>query len=65
MSKNHQTFYKHGEKGVILDGKTADIRELMDIFENQINFYSESIRTVDNIIFGIKSRIDVQKILGL
>jgi hypothetical protein len=63
--QNNHILYKHGEKNVVIDGKTSDIKELMEIFENQINFYSESIKTVDGVLFGIKSRVEIEKILGM
>ena len=46
-----------------MDGKTATIKEKLEQIENQIGFYSESIKTIDAVLFGIKTRIDVQKLL--
>ena len=62
-SKNSQIRYSSNEKATIVDGKTASIKERLELVENQIDFYSESIKTVDAVLYGIKSRIDVQRLL--
>ena len=46
-----------------MDGRTATIKEKLEQIENQIGFYSESIKTIDSVLFVIKTRIDVQKLL--
>lgn len=63
VSKNHQTRYNSSEKNTIIDGKTAILKEQLEQIENQIGFYSESIKTVDAVLFGIKTRLDVEKLL--
>lgn len=65
LSRNLQIRYQSNEKTVVLDGRTSDIRESLEIFENQVAFFTESIKTIDNIIFGIKTRIDIEKTIGL
>lgn len=62
-SKNHQVRYNSNEKTTIVDGKTATLKEKIEQVENQIGFYSESIKTIDAVLFGIKTRIDIQKLL--
>ena len=63
ISKIGQTRYQPTEKGVIVEGKTAALKDVLEQIENQINFYYESIKTVDSVLFGIKDRIAAQKIL--
>jgi uncharacterized protein YlzI (FlbEa/FlbD family) len=63
VSKATQVRYGPNEKTTIVDGKTAVLKEKLEQIENQINFYSESIKTVDSVLFGIKDRINAQKIL--
>lgn len=65
LSRNLQIRYQANEKNVVLDGRTSVIKESLEIFENQVSFFTESIKTIDNIIFGIKTRIDIEKTLGL
>lgn len=62
-SKSHQVRYNSNEKNTIVDGKTAAIKEKIEQVENQIGFYSDSIKTIDAVLFGIKTRLDVQRLL--
>ena len=65
LSKNLQLRYQSNEKNVVIEGKTSSTKEYLEIFENQVSFFNESIKTIDNIIFGIKTRLDIEKTLGL
>ena len=65
LSKNLQLRYQSNEKNVVIDGKTSSTKEYLEIFENQVSFYNESIKTIDSVIFGIKTRLDIEKTLGL
>lgn len=63
VSKIGNVRYQPTEKATLLDGKTSNIKERMEQLENQINFYSDSIKTVDSVLFGIKDRIAAQRLL--
>jgi hydroxymethylpyrimidine/phosphomethylpyrimidine kinase len=65
LSTNLQHRYQYNEKTVIIDGKTANIKEVVDTIENQISFFVDSIKTVDNVLFGIKTRVEIEKTLGM
>ena len=65
LSTNMQHRYQYNEKTVIIDGKTANIKEVVDTIENQISFFVDSIKTVDNVLFGIKTRVEIEKTLGM
>jgi len=65
ISRNLQIRYQANEKNVVIEGRTSNTKESLEIFENQISFFNESIKTIDNIIFGIKTRLDIEKTLGL
>lgn len=65
ISKNLQLRYQSNEKNIVIDGKTSTTKEYLEIFENQVAFFNDSIKTIDNIIFGIKTRLDIEKTLGL
>ena len=60
LSRNLQIRYQANEKTVVLDGRTSNIRESLEIFENQVAFFTESIKTIDNIIFGISYFNDIK-----
>lgn len=63
-SKSMQMRFNSNEKSTIVDGKTAEIKERLEQIENQIAFYAESIKTIDAVLFGLKTRVDVEKLLG-
>lgn len=65
LSKNLQIRYQSNEKNVVIEGKTSTTKESLEVFENQVEFFNESIKTIDNIIFGIKTRLDIEKTIGL
>jgi hypothetical protein len=65
ISRNLQIRYQANEKNMVIEGRTSATKESLEIFENQITFFNESIKTIDNIIFGIKTRLDIEKTLGL
>ena len=65
LSNDLQNRYQYNEKNVIIDGKTANIKEIVDSIENQISFFVDSIKTVDNVLYGIKTRVEIEKTLGM
>lgn len=65
LTANVQLRYQSNEKKEVLDGKTANTREYLEVFENQSYFFIDSIKTIDSVIFGIKTRLDIEKTLGI
>lgn len=65
ISNNLQQRYQYNEKTILIESKTAKLKETLDLFENHISFLNESIKTVDNVLFGIKTRVEIEKVLGL
>lgn len=65
LSRNLQLRYQANEKTVVIDSKTSTTKEYLEMFENQVAFFNESIKTIDSVIFGIKTRLDIEKTLGL
>ena len=61
---NQNIRYQSHEKKVIVEGKTTNIQETVEVIENQISFMDGSIKTVDNVLFGLKTRLDLEKLLG-
>ena len=61
---NQNMRYQGHEKKVIVEGKTTELQETIEIIENQISFMDGSIKTVDNVLFGLKTRLDLEKLLG-
>lgn len=58
-----QTHYQPTEKNHIVDSRLSALQERIEILKTQIDFYSESIKTVDSVLFGVKDRIAAQKLL--
>ena len=56
-----------GEKSAIIEGSTAvsESKAKIEVVENQILFYNESIKTVDQVLYGLKTRLDVERLLGV
>jgi len=65
VSKTSQLRYNSNEKNTIVDGKTSTIKETIEQIESQIQFYQDTIKTVDAALFGMKTRIDIEKMLGV
>jgi hypothetical protein len=61
---NQNLRYQAHEKKIIVEGKITNVQETVEMMENQIGFYNESIKTVDNALFGLKTRLEVEKLLG-
>ena len=41
----------------------ADFNYTMDLMNHHTNYIDETIKTVDNLIYGIKNRIDIEQLL--
>lgn len=65
LSTNNNHRYQYNEKSVILDGMITANREIMELLENQISFYVDTMKTVDNILYGLKTRVEIEKSMGL
>jgi hypothetical protein len=65
VSKTSQLRYNSNEKGTIVEGKTSNIKETLEQIESQVQFYQDTIKTVDAALFGMKTRIDIEKLLGV
>lgn len=56
-SEQHQYKYGTNEKNAIIEGDLSEIKERVDLMNNQINFLNETIKTVDHMLYGIRHRI--------
>lgn len=55
---------RYSSEGVInnlVEGELSQERYTVKILESQAAFMRETIKTIDSIIFGVKNRIDIQK----
>lgn len=51
------------EKSIMMDSDLSQMKEKIDNLEFQIEFLKETVKTVDSIIYGIKNRIDLEKMI--
>lgn len=65
LTENNSFRYQSTEKDKVIDGlpKVAALKLHADLLNSQINFMKESIRTVDQILYAFKVRMDIHKIL--
>ncbi len=49
------------EKEIMVDGDLAELKERVEILDNQIKFYNSTIQTIDHGLYGIKSRIQLEE----
>lgn len=60
LSEESDFRYGEKEKLKLIDEKLATITDVMDQIEAQIDYLKESVKTVDNMVFGVKHRIDIE-----
>lgn len=64
-SQNMQIRLNEREKEKYIDGlpEVSKIKSALDILDTQSKFLNESLKTVDQVLFGLKVRVDTEKIL--
>lgn len=60
FTKTSQIRYNKSDVTTILEGVTAVDREYIDILETQIYYYEQTVKTIDNMIYGVKHRIELE-----
>lgn len=60
LSLNQDLRYTDKEKAKFAEEKTGELKTHLDIFQNHIDFFKESIKTIDNMVFGVKHRIEIE-----
>jgi len=52
--------YGKTDMGVIVDGASADQKHHIEIVRSQASYFHETVKTIDNMIFGLKHRIEME-----
>jgi hypothetical protein len=52
--------YSEKERTKFADEKTGNGKLKIDIMQVHIDFFRETVRTIDNMIFGVKHRVDIE-----
>lgn len=61
LSMNEDFRYNEREKSKMADEKISSIKMKSEIVQAHIDFFKESVKTIDNMIFGIKHRLDIEE----
>ena len=62
-SENTQVKYGANEKTPLIEADLSQLKERMDIVEGQITYIQDTVKTVDHMLYGIKSRIALEDYL--
>jgi len=52
--------YSEKEKQRIAEEKTSGSKLKLDILQTHVDFFRETIKTIDNMIFGVKHRLEIE-----
>ena len=52
---------KMGETNILVEASVADIKEQIDLFESQIEYMQETKKNIDNMVFGLGHRIQLEE----
>ena len=57
--------YKYGanEKTTLIDGDLTELKGRLDLVDNQIGYMNETAKTIDHMLYGIKTRIQLEEYL--
>lgn len=60
LSFNEDLRYNDREKNKFADEKTAGSKLKMEILQNHIDYFRETVKTIDSMIFGVKHRLEIE-----
>jgi hypothetical protein len=60
LGLNEDFRYNEREKTKFADEKTSSSKLKMEILQNHIDFFRETVKTIDNMIFGVKHRLEIE-----
>lgn len=65
LSLNSQVRFNEREKEKYMDGlpEISTLKSAIDVLDSQSKFLSETMKTIDQVLFGLKVRIDTEKLL--
>lgn len=62
-SEEHNVRYGSNEKSSLIEGDLSEQKKKIDIVDNHVSFVNETIKTVDHMLYGIKSRISLEEFM--
>lgn len=58
--ENTDIRYGEKEKLKIVESRTSNIQYIMTLIQTHIDYIRETTKTIDNMVFGVKHRIDIE-----
>lgn len=52
---------KMGETNILVEASVSDLKEQIDLFESQIEYMQETKKNIDNMVFGLGHRIQLEE----
>lgn len=52
---------KMGETSILVEASVADLKEQVDLIESQIEYMQETKKNIDNMVFGLGHRIQLEE----
>lgn len=62
-SEEHNVRYGANEKTSLIDGDLSEIKRKIDLVDNHMSFMNETTKTIDHMLYGIKSRISLEEFM--
>jgi hypothetical protein len=62
-SEEHNVRYGSNEKTTLIEGDLNEIKRKIDLIDNQMSFFNETVKTVDHFLYGVKSRIALEEFM--
>jgi len=57
---NQDYRYSEKERQKIAEDKTSPAKLKLDILQTHVDFFRETVKTIDNMIFGVKHRLEIE-----
>jgi glycogen debranching enzyme len=57
---NKDVRYAKSDMSTLVEGASADHKHHIDIIKSHSSYFYETVKTIDNMIYGIKHRIDME-----
>ncbi len=53
-----------GEKVIMVEGDLTNIQERIDVIIQQIDYYKESVKNIDSMIYGVRNKLQIEQFLS-
>jgi hypothetical protein len=60
--QGNERFPNESAKNMRIQSELGDLKEKRELLDNHAKFMNSTVSTIDNIIFGIKTRVDIEQI---